>query len=193
MAVAREQVAAPLTYEDYLAEGEINQPYEIIDGVRVFMPNPSALHQIILITLATLLRAYEIASRRGRVLVAPCDVLVRVAPLHTRQPDLLFISSERFSGRDLADPAPLQPAPELVMEISPSDRRTVLDDKINDYCSVGVRECWVLSPEAATVEVLRLTNERAERVAIHGRGDTVRSITFDDLAIAVADIFRIED
>jgi Uma2 family endonuclease len=41
MAIATER----LTYEQYLAEPEIRRRYDIIDGVRVFMTNPTIQHQ----------------------------------------------------------------------------------------------------------------------------------------------------
>ena len=46
MAVAAQQVEPKiLTFEDYLLEGEINQRYDIIDGVRVFyMASPTIPH-----------------------------------------------------------------------------------------------------------------------------------------------------
>jgi hypothetical protein len=44
MALATPPPAAHLlTYEEYMAEPETNQRYDIIDGVRVFM-NPTRLH-----------------------------------------------------------------------------------------------------------------------------------------------------
>ena len=41
MAVATDR----LTYEQYMAEPEIRRRYDILDGVRVFMTNPTIQHQ----------------------------------------------------------------------------------------------------------------------------------------------------
>ena len=61
------------------------------------------------------------------MVVAACDVLIAYEPLKTCQPDVLFISYERFGDRDPLDPSALNPAPELVVEIlSPSDTKSVL-------------------------------------------------------------------
>jgi Uma2 family endonuclease len=188
--------AEPLTYEAYLAEGEIMARYDIIDGVRHWMTSPNELHQEIALNIAEHFRAYQRAARRGRTVIAPRDIVVQRQPLRTRQPDVYFISNERRAeaGTDVTDPAPLAVAPELVVEVlSRSDTRRVLADKLADYCAVGVCECWVVSPEAETVEALRLTSDGAERVGLYGVGDTVRSVTFDDLAVALADIFDTED
>src|SRR5207249_11270682 len=85
-----------LTYEQYMAEGEEMRRYDIIDGVRIYM-NPTRLHQRLLQNLAGLLRDFEAAFRRGKVYIAPCDLLVTRTPLRTRQPDVLFMSNERVA------------------------------------------------------------------------------------------------
>src|ERR1051326_2284761 len=142
MSIAAEE----LTYEQYMAEGEVNKRYDIIDGVRIFMTNPTIAHQIVQGNIYTGLRIWRQATRVAGGILAPCDVLIRRGPLRTRQPDVLVISLERLGGRDLDDPAPLDPAPELVAEIlSPSDTVRVLDDKIEDYVRVGVLECWAVN------------------------------------------------
>jgi len=48
-----------MTYEEYLAEGEVFKRYDIIDGVRHLMPNPTRLHQRILLNLARILHRFE--------------------------------------------------------------------------------------------------------------------------------------
>ncbi|MGQ9736805.1 MAG: Uma2 family endonuclease [Armatimonadota bacterium] len=64
--------------------------------------------------------------------------------------------------------------PDLVVEVlSPSETQSAVDAKIEDYRQVGVRELWLVSPEAETGEVLKLSSEGAERVGLYGRGDVV--------------------
>ncbi len=191
MAIASQHLASELlTYEQYMAEGEVFQRYEILDGVRI-VTNPTPRHQEILGNLFMRLLTYQKAARAGKVLLAPCDVLIGRAPLRTRQPDVLFMSNGRLmQNPPFTDPAPRSPAPELVVEIlSPSDTRVVLKEKLADYRSVEVLECWVVSPGARTVEVLRLTPTHEESVAIYGEGETALSITFPDLAVSVEDVF----
>src|SRR5687768_2361648 len=98
MAVATQPTSSPpLTYEQYLAEGEVNQRYDIIDGVRVYpMPGPTLPHQEIAMNIMELLRAYQRATGRGRTVIAPFDDDIERVPLRTRQPDVLFISNERL-------------------------------------------------------------------------------------------------
>ena len=186
-----DKLATPLlTYESYLAEAAINRRYEILDGVRHWMSNPTVRHQDILFNIATAFKAFSRSSGEGRVVVAACDVPITYAPLKTRQPDVLFISSERFGDRDPLDPSALDPAPELVVEIlSPSDTRAALAGKLRDYRRAEVRECWIVSSDAQTVEVLRLTPEAEEALAIFSGMDMVRSVVFPNLLVPVPDIF----
>jgi len=197
MAIAEAEVAPKLlTYEDYLREGEINKRYDIIDGIRIFyMASPTIPHQEYAINILELLRAYQRRTRRGRTLNAPLDVLVSRFPLRTRQPDVLFISKERLlqAGGAQCD-VPLTTAPELVVEVlSGSDTRRVRAEKIADYCLIGVSECWLVSPEAETVEVLRLSPEGPSRAALYGSGESVQSLTFPDMTLLLDDIFRLDE
>jgi Uma2 family endonuclease len=186
MAIATER----LTYEQYMAEEEIRKRYDIIDGIRVFMTNPSIRHQEVQGNVYVGLRAWRQVRGSGRVILAPCDVLIHRTPLRTRQPDVLFISQERLGDRSLDDPSPLAPAPELVIEIlSPGNVGRALEEKLADYARVGVGECWLVNPTSQTVEVLRLTPQGTETVATYGQSEAVQSITFPDLMMPVADVF----
>jgi len=74
--------------------------------------NPSVGHQDIVFNIAALLKNYGRSSGKGRMIMAACDILIRRSPLRIRQPDVRFITHERFGNRDVFDPAPLDPAPE---------------------------------------------------------------------------------
>ena len=189
MAIAIQHQPQLLTYEQYMDEGEVMLRYDILDGVRI-VSNPTSRHQDILLNLGEAFRDYQRKQKTGRVQIAPRDVLIWRAPLRTRQPDVLFISMTRLAQNPPnTDPAPISPAPELVVEIlSPSDTKKVLAAKIADYQSVGVLECWVVSLRARTVEVLSLTAEEVESVRVYDEMETVQSVQFPDLQVAVADI-----
>ena len=194
MALPAKKIEKELTYEDYMSEGEINRRYDIIDGIREYMTNPTVHHQYVNGNIFSLLRDFQKTHKLGRTIMAPCDILISRKPLRTRQPDALFISKERFGGKDITDPAPLPRAPELVVEIlSPSEHRAARLAKIKDYCRAEALECWIVSPEAETVEVLRLNQITHETVDIYGHDQTVTSIAFPDLSIKVADIFALDE
>ncbi len=180
-----------LTYEEYMAEDELCQRYDIIDGERIFMTNPTRRHQKIQLRIANVFLRFEEQAGRGEVITAPCDILITRSPLRTRQPDVIFISNERLAlNPGLDDPAPMEHAPELVVEIvSPSESNRALDSKIVDYYTVGVRECWVAYPGSRTVEVLRLHDTGFDVVFTFAMGETVRSLSFPGLTVSVDAIF----
>jgi Uma2 family endonuclease len=172
--------------------------YDILDGWKVYrlygeqqLPNPTRNHQRILRKIARAMEDFETRTHAGQVIIAPCDVVVARRPLRSRQPDLLFISNERLAENPPSDsPAPLDPAPELVVEIvSPSDRPAVLAAKIADYRGVNVQEVWVVRAEAQTVEVVRLTLDEIETVATYGPGQAVTSLAFSNLRVPLDAIF----
>ena len=180
-----------LTYQDYLAEPEIIKRYDILDGVREFMTNPTVFHQDIALNIAEMLRAYQRRTRNGKVIMAPCDVLIRLSPLRTRQPDVLYISKERLAQcSDKRDPTPLLVAPELVVEIvSPSETKRRVTDKIADYISIGVQECWLVNSDTESVEVLSLTKEGSHTIGRYTLTDTFESQVLPNLSVRVDEIF----
>ncbi len=191
-------VTRPLTYEEYLASPVEKLRYDILDGDKVYrrygpnaMTSPSRLHQETQGNLYVLLREFATISQRSQALLAPCDILINSAPLKVRQPDILLISRERLNRNPPAhEPAPLNPAPELVVEIiSPSDRPGVLAAKLADYRTAEVREVWVVNMESQTVEVVTLTHEAIDTVATRGTGETVTSRAFPGLVVTVDAVF----
>jgi Uma2 family endonuclease len=121
------------------------------------------------------------------------DVVIHQTPLRTRQPDLLFLSAERsgiLGAEQLQGLALLAHAPDLAIEIlSPANTRRELDEKLRDYQSIGVSECWIVSPEAHTVEVMRLSLKAIEPLDIFGRGMTVQSEVLAGCKLTVEAIF----
>lgn len=198
MAIAQPpSIAPPLTYEAYIGEFASQpttmRPYEIIDGVRIFMNSPLLLHQRVVFLLALLLREYERTSGSGIVILSPFDVVIRRDPkLQTRQPDLLFITNERLErAGGLYSEGPLEVAPDLVIEVlSPSETRSSLFAKIEDFQRIGVQEAWIVSPQGETVQVLTL-QPNIIGAGIYGQGQSVESVIFPSLSLPVASIFAI--
>ena len=73
--------------------------------------------------------------------------------------------------------------------VSPADKSSVLAAQVADYRSVNVQEVWVVRAEAKTIEVIRLSPDEIETTAEYERGQTVRSLAFPDLEVALDDLF----
>ena len=186
-----------LTFADYLLLPMIRQPYDIIDGEMVMSAAPTMRHQWISQNILQALRAYFRTNQRGIVIYAPCDIVIRRDPLCTRQPDLfIFLRGRSDVGvwQSLMDQPVLEVAPDLAIEvISRNETRRSRLDKIEDYRSIGVKECWVVSPQGQTVEVLRFSAEGIHTVGIYGIGMRVCSEILKGLELPVDEVFVIPE
>ena len=178
---------------DYLSLPKIMQHYEIVDGELIMPPASTLYHQWITKKLLFALDSYVQTYQLGIVLCALVDILIHQRPVQTRQPDVLYLSAERSGFKDsdsLIGIQLLEIAPDLVVEIlSSSDTRRKIKDKLADYQTIGVCECWLVSPEAQTVEALKFTPEKVERIGIFGTGQQVSSEVLPGLNLLVDDIF----
>ena len=191
-------VTRPMTYEEYLASPPEMTRFNIVDGWKEYRrygekqwTSPTRDHQDIQGNLYTAFRSYALATKQAKAIQAPCDVRITTRPLRKRQPDVLLISRARLAQNPPSNnPAPLSPAPELVVEIvSPSDRPSVLAAKIAVYRAVDVQEVWIVRDGPQTVETLRLTVEEIESVGTYRQDEVVSSFSFSGLRMAVQDIF----
>lgn len=171
--------AKNLTFEEWMALPETKQRYEIVDGVLLMPPAPTADHQWIMLEISVRLRSFVKERDLGVVLPAPVDLLIQREPLRTRQPDILYLSADKtgIRGRDqLQGLQFLEIPPDLVVEVlSPSNTSRDVEDKLRDYGRIGVREAWLVNLEDETIEVLRLSADTATTAATFGVDETLRS------------------
>jgi len=176
-----------LTYEKYLALPEMKARYSIVDGELVMAAAPTPDHQTVVLELSSILNSFVREYRLGRVFLAPLDVVIRRDPLRTRQPDVMFISNAR---RYIIGLQVIEGGPDLVVEVlSPANTRRELEDKLQDYQAIGVREAWIIAPQGRTVEVLQLAQERSERLGLYGLGDVIVSQVLPELRLTVDAVF----
>ena len=73
---------------------------------------------------------------------AVTDVRTQVSPNHFRVPDLSVLRADAPKERILTHP------PLIVIEIlSPEDRLSRFQDRIDDYLAFGVEHIWIIDPE----------------------------------------------
>src|SRR5580658_1225590 len=70
-------------------------------------------------------------------------VRIRVSATRYRVPDLIVVKGQKPAGRVITEP------PFLAIEIiSPEDRLSRMEDRIDDYIRFGIRFIWVIDPKS---------------------------------------------
>jgi Uma2 family endonuclease len=175
---SKHQAKVKLTVADYM-----NMPddvrYQLIDGELILAPSPTNRHQAVTLELAVALRQFVRRNSLGIVRIAPLDVIL--AEHEVFQPDILFVSNDR---RAIMTPANIQGAPDLVVEIlSPSTRRNDRGHKLGVYSRCGVREYWIVDPDAGLVEVLSAGDSGLALAATFSFEDVLVSPLLPGLAV----------
>ena len=175
-----------LTYDDLEAipQEREGDRHEIMNGELVVTPSPIPIHQIISSNIEYALARLVRESGQGIVLHAPVDI--RLAPDTVLVPDILFISQERLS---IIGPQTIDAPPDLMVEIlSPGTRRRDLKVKRELYARFGVREYWIVDPDARSVTVLALTGAKYVVVPVAGEG-MIQSRVLPGLSLALTEVF----
>ena len=82
-------------------------------------------------------------------------------------------------------------SPDLVVEIlSPSNNRKELKLKFDVYEENGVKEYWIVSPEAQTLQINVLVNNTYQSSRLYSHGDVVGSSILPGYELNVSDIFE---
>jgi Uma2 family endonuclease len=173
------------TYDELLAEmPESNAPSELWDGELIMAPMPSYRHQEIAYRFGRILGDWVTERNLGKVMCLPIDMVL--SPHRAPQPDVSFVTQERLHiiQRALMGPA------DLVAEIiSPGGRTRDRIEKRDLYEQYGVKEYWIIDPEAETVDVLFL-EEGQYRLAVRGcRGESAASRLLDGFVVEVHRLF----
>ena len=177
------------TYEDYksLPESETKR-YELLGGDLVLVPSPTEYHQRISGNLEFVLRQFVREKGLGRVYHAPLDVVLGEGEeREVVQPDIFFISKERFQ---IIAEEEIRGAPDLVIEItSPATEDRDRHYKKTLYARHGVREYWIVDPEARKVEVFALGEKGFELVRAYEAGEALRSPLLEGLEVDLNEVF----
>jgi len=172
------------TYEDYLQLPE-NCRYEIVDGDPFMVPAPTPNHQRVSRKLGRFLDDYVTERNLGEVFHAPCDLLL--SDFDVVQPDIFYISNERMS---IIKEKNIQGTPDLVVEIvcaGTAFRDRGIKQKL--YARAGVKEYWIVDPEARTIDVMALGPHGYLLVRVYRKEETLQSPPLPGLAIPLGRIF----
>ena len=172
------------TEEQYLRlSDQTNHLIEFTDGVIEVLPMPTDSHQVILLFLYDLFKAF-IRVLGGKVLVAPLRVQIR--PGKYREPDILLV-------RDAHDPRRQNAfwlGADLVVEIVSADRpeRDTVEKPL-DYAEAGIPEYWIVNPLNETVTVLDLQENAYTLQTVFRRGQTATSMVLPGFVVRVDEVF----
>ena len=157
-----------MTYQAYAALPDNGTRYEVHDGELSAMPAATPLHQILLLNLATALRAHVATRNLGLVMVAPLDVILSDRPTETTilQPDVIFLERDRLH---LISDRAIEGAPTLAVEIlSPSTAVRDRTAKRDLYARYGVPYFWIVALDTRDITAFVLrggTYTEAARVS----------------------------
>ena len=175
------------TYDDYAQLPDNGMRYEVIKGELYMSPAPSPKHQRIILKLAIALSQFVQSDQLGEIFQSPIDVkMPDIAGAGVVQPDLLFITGERLN---IVQETLIEGVPDLIVEVlSPGnplhDRRV----KFELYAQAGVREYWMVDPDARTVEIYVLRGHAYAPLGNFGVGEQTRSEVLEGFAVDVEKI-----
>ncbi len=130
--------------------------YELIEGKLVTLAPTKILHGITTNRISLLLNLYNAEHKLGTLVAAETGFYTRGNDRTVRAPDVAFISFKRLpaeklkaAGRDFGTVPP-----DLIVEVvSPSDKTSETEDKVQEWLDFGVAVVWVVYPEKQRMHV----------------------------------------
>jgi Uma2 family endonuclease len=176
------------TYEDWLKLPDNGYRYEVLDGVLYMAPPPHfSKHQRPAFYLASEMRFFTKAHQLGEVGIAPAGVRLPTQPVPV-QPDIFFIAAGRA---DVRIGQYVEGAPDLIVEVlSPGNWLYDRQEKYRAYEAAGVREYWIVDPQAKTIEVFVLEQGTYTLVGKWGAGQRAPSQVLRGFEIAVDEVLQ---
>lgn len=173
------------TYNDYLLLPEDEWRYEIIGGNLYMSAAPSTRHQEIILELAAIIRQLVKEKQLGKVYIAPIDVIIPELA-NPVQPDILFIPQDKLG---IVKENFIEGVPALIIEVlSPGNPRHDRYTKYRLYAEAGVKEYWIVDPEACTADVFALRGQAYVPFGRFAPDSTIQSELLPDLRIPLPDI-----
>jgi len=143
-----------MTAEKFFQVSE-GQSCELVKGEFITMSPAGGSHGKFTSRIPRIVGDFVEAHDLGETFGAETGFIIFRNPDTVRAPDFAFISKERLPLIKEFDEF-ISIAPDLAVEIvSPYDRWTKVEEKVNDYLRAGVRLVWVINPSIRTIHVYR--------------------------------------
>jgi len=180
------EVEKRYTAQDFEKMPEGPPYFELINNRLVMEASPELPHQRSSLSIAKKLDDFVEQHSRGIVLEAPMDVELDADNVF--QPDILYISKERFDI--IKEGRKIKGAPDLVIEILSSNKKYDQEEKKYVYELHDVLEFWLVDVKKKQVEVYE--NVRKEFVLRQKAypGDTIYSKILKGFELPADYVFR---
>ncbi len=143
----------PATVEDLLAVSNDGYRYELVRGELRQGASGGFEHGAAAGNVFAALHSFVAANNLGRVLIAETGFLLAAGPDHVRAPDAAFVRRERVEAAGTVRGFWPGPPDLAVAVISPHDRYTEVDEKVDDWLAAGTRMVVVVNPRNRTTTV----------------------------------------
>ena len=159
--------------------------FEIIDDQVVELPPMGVRSTEITNVLGFALFNFVAAKGLGRAFI---EMLFQINPKRKRQPDIAFVSAERWTiDAEIPDEAAWNVVPNLVVEvISPNDLFYEVMSKLSEYFQSGVNQAWVVIPSERLVYIY---DSVKSVVVLNEAGELDGGSILPGFRMSVADIF----
>ena len=135
--------------EEYLATSNEDGDREFVDGELMEVNVGEIDHG----TIQMAISSWFFTRRRQLDLFPITEVRTRVSATRVRLPDVAIVKGDRPTGRILTEP------PFLVVEIlSPEDRVSRMETRIDDYLQFGVEWIWLIDPKTGNGHIYTAQN-----------------------------------
>jgi len=169
--------------EEFLALNT-NNLVEFSEGYIEVLTMPTTSHQLIVLFIYEVLKAFVAPRKLGTVLVA--SLRIRLWPGKFREPDIFFMLRQNAAriGEKFWDRA------DLLMEVvsdSPDDCERDLITKRAEYARARIPEYWIIDPQEGRITVLRL---QGDSYVVHGeflKGSQATSVLLPGFTVDVTE------
>lgn len=177
--------ATALITAEQFAEMSFDGLCELVRGEIVEMTRPDQSHGNVCNEIAFALTGWARRIGSGRVTTNDSGILTERDPDTLRGADVAFFAMSQLTDGKLPR-GQTSLVPILCAEVlSPSNSWTEMRRKIDEYLAVGVREVWIVDPDARTVEAFR---QDAPPV-LHRQPMILTSRELPEFSVLVAELF----
>ncbi len=180
------QTKTRFTPEDLLTMPDGHQ-YELVDGELVEKPIGYKASYVAS-RLYLFMEQFVLHNSLGWTIVEGAYQCFAEDPSRVRKPDVSFVAKDRMPGNRLPE-GHCTVTPDLAVEvISPTNRFSDMERKVQEYLRAGVRLVWVVDPPSRTIHAYRPSDPN---VRLYYDSDTLLGEdVLPGFQCAVSDIFE---